>query len=95
MASSWIKKIQKGLQSNDKGIKYLAIQHIEMVGIFMVVFIADKWKSALKSLQKDIVKTGFGGQTGNKGGITIRINIFETSLCFSCVHLAAGEGKIK
>lgn len=47
-----------------------------MVGLFLVIFISDKWKSTLKDLHKDIVKTGFGGKTGNKGGITIRINIF-------------------
>ncbi len=41
----------------------------------------------------DYVKTGMGGQFGNKGGVAIRIHIFDTSLCFVCAHLAAGEGK--
>ena len=31
-----------------------------------------------------------GGSFGNKGGCVIRIGIFETTLCFTCAHLAAG-----
>lgn len=61
-----------------------------MVGLCMILFINENWKNALKSIQKDSVKTGYGGSFGNKGGIVIRINIFETSICFTCAHLAAG-----
>ena len=56
----------------------------------MIIFINETWKNALRSVHKDIVKTGYGGQFGNKGGVVIRINLFDTSLCFVCAHLAAG-----
>lgn len=36
-----------------------------------------------------------GGQFGNKGSVVIRVNIYQTSLCFICSHLAAGSGKKK
>ncbi len=31
-----------------------------------------------------------GGTFGNKGGVVIRVNIYDTSLCFISAHLAAG-----
>lgn len=66
-----------------------------MVGLMLIMFISDKWKHAIKSVQKDSVKTGMGGQFGNKGAVILRIRIFETSLCFVCAHLTAGFSKSK
>lgn len=66
-----------------------------MVGILLLVFISQDWKGAIRSVHKDTVKTGYGGTFGNKGGVVIRVNIYDTSLCFTCAHLAAGESKVK
>lgn len=66
-----------------------------MVGICLIIFINQSWKNTLRSVHKDTVKTGMGGTFGNKGGAVIRVNIFDTSLCFTCAHLAAGESKTK
>lgn len=40
------------------------------------------------------MKTGFGGATGNKGGVGIRLRLFSSSLCFVCSHFAAGQHQI-
>jgi phosphatidylinositol-bisphosphatase len=61
-----------------------------MVGLCLIIFINEHWKNTLRSVHKDTVKTGMGGSFGNKGGVVIRINIFDTSICFTCAHLAAG-----
>eukprot|EP00116_Pleurobrachia_bachei_P005508 sb/3465770/ len=37
------------------------------------------------------IKTGLKGKTGNKGGVVISFNLYSTSLCFVCAHLAAGQ----
>lgn len=70
-----------------------------MVGLFMIIFINKKWAHTLKSVHKDIVKTGMtigvSEKYGNKGGIVIRISILETSLTFVCAHLAAHQNKVK
>ena len=66
-----------------------------MVGLFLCIFISDEWKGSIRGVHSDMVKTGLGGQGGNKGGITIRVHLYETSLCFTCAHLAAGESKLK
>ena len=66
-----------------------------MVGIMQVAFISDSWKHAIKSVQKDAVRTGMGGQFGNKGSVALRLRIYETTICFACAHLSAGQSKAK
>jgi protein subunit release factor B len=66
-----------------------------MVGVMQVAFISDEWKHAIKSVQKDTVKTGMGGQFGNKGAVALRLRIYETTICFTCAHLTAGHSKSK
>lgn len=61
-----------------------------MVGLFLIIYINENWKNSVKSIHRDTVKTGYGGTFGNKGGIVIRMNIYDTSICFACCHLAAG-----
>jgi phosphatidylinositol-bisphosphatase len=87
----WGKTLEKLL--NAQPDKKIFVQKVEMVGLMIIMFVSDKWKHAIKSVQRDTVKTGMGGQFGNKGGVVIRIKLFETSLCFVCAHLSAGYSK--
>ncbi len=41
------------------------------------------------------MKTGLGGTTGNKGGVSIRFTYYNSSLCFVCSHFAAHQNQIK
>lgn len=66
-----------------------------MVGLMQIAFISDNWKHAIKAVQKDTVRTGVGGQFGNKGAVALRLKIYETTLCFTCAHLTAGFSKAK
>jgi len=61
----------------------------------IIMFVSDNWKHAIKSVQRDTVKTGMGGQFGNKGAVVLRVKLFETSFCFVCAHLSAGFSKSK
>lgn len=40
------------------------------------------------------VKTGYGGQSGNKGSVAIRLNFNDTSLAFINCHLTSGQKKV-
>ena len=66
-----------------------------MVGLCLFLYISEPWINTLRAVHKDTVKTGMGGSFGNKGGVIMKIKIFDTSLCFTCAHLAAGESKVK
>jgi hypothetical protein len=39
------------------------------------------------------VSTGFGGFLGNKGSVAVRMRVYDTGICWMCVHLASGEGQ--
>jgi hypothetical protein len=45
-------------------------------------------------LGTEVVKTGLGGATGNKGSVAFRMLIHSTSICFVCSHFAAGQKEI-
>jgi len=45
----------------------------------------------ISDLQQCQVKTGFGGNVGNKGGVFIRFNLHDTSMIFWCAHLKSGQ----
>lgn len=43
--------------------------------MWMIVYVASKWKNSIKGVYKETVKTGMGGKYGNKGAAIIRIKI--------------------
>ena len=45
----------------------------------------------MKNISKKIVKTGFGGTTGNKGSCIIYFDYENTSFSISCSHLVANK----
>lgn len=47
-----------------------------------------------REVATDLVKTGLGGATGNKGGVAIRFTVYSTSFCFLCSHFAAGQKEV-
>lgn len=40
------------------------------------------------------VQTGLQGLSGNKGGVGIRFDLFDTSVCLVTCHLAAGHSNV-
>ncbi len=92
MAVLWGKMIEKELL--EMGGEFLYVQKQEMVGLFLIIFVSNRWKESIKSVHCDLVKTGQGGLFGNKGAVVIRVKIYETTICFSCAHLAAGPAKV-
>ena len=41
-----------------------------------------------------LIQTGLQGLSGNKGGVGVRLDIADSSVCFMTCHLAAGHGNI-
>ena len=48
----------------------------------------------LRDVAVQTVKTGLGGNAGNKGGVAIRLLLHATSICFVCSHFAAGQSGV-
>lgn len=49
--------IEEGLSCGVSG-EYVFVQKLEMVGLFMIMLISKKWAHTLRSVHRDMVKTG-------------------------------------
>ena len=65
-----------------------------MVGLFQAIFIKSSILHRISHCQLDETKTGLGGLHGNKGSISTRLMIDDSSFCFINSHLAAHQSHI-
>jgi len=86
--SEWDKKICESIQ---KIGKYKKLVIMNLVGINFFSYILEDKFDKVKNISKKIVKTGFGGTTGNKGSCVINFDYENTSFSVSCSHLVANK----
>jgi hypothetical protein len=67
------------------------IQCLNLVGVFMIVFVKSSVRDRIRKFDHVILKTGFMGTLGNKGSCIIRFNYYETTFAISCGHFSAGS----
>ncbi|XP_063687177.1 synaptojanin-1-like isoform X3 [Bolinopsis microptera] len=73
---------------------YILLSSRQLVGVCLFVFIKANHLQHCTDICIDAIKTGLKGKTGNKGGVAISFNLYSTSLCFVCAHLAAGQNNV-
>ena len=44
----------------------------------MIVFVKYRIKERITKIDGDLVKTGYGGQFGNKGAVLVRMNVDDS-----------------
>lgn len=74
---------------------FILLKSGQLVGAAHSIFIRSDHISHVRNLECCIKKTGLAGLAGNKGGVSIRMDFFDTSLCFVCAHLAAGHSNVE
>jgi synaptojanin len=82
-------------RSLNKREKYSCISKKTMVGQLILLFAKDEMKHRLSYLRTSKVKTGLGGQGGNKGSVAVRFNFDDSTFAFMNCHLASGQNEIK
>lgn len=65
-----------------------------MSGCYIGLFTKRSVMPKVKDLYMSKVKTGMGGFAKNKGSVSLRFKIDETTFAFLNCHLASGEGNI-
>jgi len=68
---------------------YTLIMQRSMVGLLVSVFVKNVHKPRTKYVSSASVGVGVMGMMGNKGGVSVRLQFYDSTLCFVCTHLAA------
>lgn len=69
---------------------YFCVSKKPMVGCLIMLFARDEHRYKINNVRTSKVKTGFGGQSGNKGAVSIRFNYSNSSFVFLNCHLTSG-----
>ncbi|XP_024927777.3 type I inositol polyphosphate 5-phosphatase 10 isoform X1 [Ziziphus jujuba] len=72
-------------------MKYSLIASKQMVGIFVTIWVRKELVQHIGHLRICCISRGIMGCLGNKGCISVRFSLHQTTFCFICSHLASGE----
>lgn len=84
----WVATLQ-----NHLGEGYVKISNESLLSIRLTVFCKKEHIQKIHTVQKSTEATGFGHVIGNKGGVAMCCEFYETSLCFVAAHFAAHQEK--
>jgi phosphatidylinositol-bisphosphatase len=90
--SFWEEKIQECLEKT--GVKYRLISERFLVGLLLCIYVKDSICPLVRDIRTTTLGVGLMGMMGNKGGVSIRFSIYDSTLCFVCSHLAAHRENI-
>ena len=86
-AAFWSEKI--GACLSNVGNYEMICQPKHLVGLLLCIFVKKHLCDSVKDVRTCSTGVGIMGVLGNKGGIGISMNVFDSSICFISAHLAA------
>lgn len=90
----WVERIRATLNQpqftrNDPSRGYTFLMQRYLVGLLVCVFVRNPHKARVKYVHSDSVGVGVMGMLGNKGGVSLRLQFYDSTICIICAHLAA------
>lgn len=79
----WTKSFRETLKDHD----YVKVRTQRLQGLVLNVFCKRKHLTHLRLIEAQYTRTGFGGMWGNKGAVSVRLNIYGVSICVVNSHL--------
>jgi hypothetical protein len=71
--------------------EYILMRSEQLVGTALMVVVKSSLLPAIRNVEYADKKTGLQGLSGNKGGVGIRFDLYDASVCLMTCHLAAGQ----
>eukprot|EP00532_Pseudo-nitzschia_australis_P009224 CAMPEP_0168163900 /NCGR_PEP_ID=MMETSP0139_2-20121125/633_1 /TAXON_ID=44445 /ORGANISM="Pseudo-nitzschia australis, Strain 10249 10 AB" /LENGTH=897 /DNA_ID=CAMNT_0008080847 /DNA_START=170 /DNA_END=2863 /DNA_ORIENTATION=- len=69
--------------------QYALVMQRSLVGLLICLFVKVQHRHRCKAITSDSVGVGVMGMMGNKGGVSVRLQFYDSNICFICSHLAA------
>jgi phosphatidylinositol-bisphosphatase len=91
----WVDRLRSTLNAphrthpNPQEKGYALLMQRSMVGLLVCIFVKAPHRNRVKAVASDSVGVGVMGMMGNKGGVSIRVQFYDSTLCFVNSHLAA------
>ena len=83
----WREQISECLESTRE--RYRLVMEKHLVGLLLCVYVRESMYADVKDARAVSTGVGLLGMMGNKGGVCVRLSVFDSSVCFVCSHLAA------
>lgn len=93
MATYWIGKVKETLF--ETGNKYVLLVERHLVGLLFLVMVKQQLFEKVNDVRVAIQATGVLGVLGNKGGISIRLKLYDSLICFVCAHFHASRESVE
>ncbi|KAI9143692.1 Endonuclease/exonuclease/phosphatase [Paraphysoderma sedebokerense] len=74
--------------------QYVTVKTGQLVGAAIIILVKADLTPYIRHVEMNVTKTGLRGMAGNKGGISVRMDIWDSSFCFVTAHLAAGQSNV-
>nr|XP_019012040.1 phosphatidylinositol phosphate phosphatase [Kwoniella pini CBS 10737]OCF50821.1 phosphatidylinositol phosphate phosphatase [Kwoniella pini CBS 10737] len=79
---------------------YLLFRSEQLVGSALIIIIKSDLSKHIRNVETDLnayelfKQTGLSGLSGNKGGVSIRFQLYDSNICFVTSHLTAGQSNV-
>ncbi|XP_071521697.1 inositol polyphosphate 5-phosphatase OCRL [Panulirus ornatus] len=87
----WLNAVLNGIHPK---AKYQKVRLVRLVGMMLIVLVQEKHLAYVRNIAIDTVGTGIMNKMGNKGAVSIRLDLHSTSICFVNAHLAAHQDEL-
>jgi phosphatidylinositol-bisphosphatase len=93
-SQQWIERIRNTLNDrrnsgNDPNRAYVDVKSKYLVGLMLCVFVKAPHVNRVKVVHTGSVGVGVMGMMGNKGGVSVRLQFYDSTICIINSHLAA------
>ncbi|KAE8209639.1 hypothetical protein CF327_g6402 [Tilletia walkeri] len=91
----WENAIMEAInRRSQKQADYAFVRSEQLVGTALLILVKTSLLHNVRQIESATKKTGLRGMSGNKGGVAVRMKIFDSTVCFVTAHLAAGQTNV-